>query len=51
MTLEKKNLQTVQGLNKFYIDFIVFMYSQKIAIIFDHSRLGLENKFFLNKIT
>ena len=27
------------------------MYAQKKAIIFDHSRLGLENKFFLNKLT
>ena len=27
------------------------MYTPKIAIIFDHSRLGLENKLFLNKIT
>ena len=27
------------------------MYTQKIAIIFDDSRLGLENKSFLNKIT
>ena len=27
------------------------MYTQKIAIIFDQSRLGLENKLFLNKIT
>ena len=35
---------------KFYIALRVFMYTQKIAIIFDHSRLGLENKFFLNKI-
>ena len=25
------------------------MYIQKIAIIFDHSRLGLENEFFLKK--
>ena len=27
------------------------MYTQKVAIIFDHSILGLENKLFLNKIT
>ena len=25
------------------------MYIQKIAIIFDHGRLGLENEFFLKK--
>ena len=51
MILEKKNVQTVQGLNKFCIELRVFMYSPNIAIIFDDSRLGLENKFFLNKIT
>ena len=27
------------------------MYTHKIAIMLDHSRLGLENKFFPNKIT
>ena len=32
------------GLNKFYIEFIVFMYTQKIAIIFYHSRLGIKKK-------
>ena len=40
-----------EGLNKFYIELIVFMYTQKIAIIFDHSRLSEENKLFLKKIT
>ena len=39
------------GLSKFYSKLIVFMYTQKVAIIFDHSILGLENKLFLNKIT
>ena len=34
------------GLNKFYIELMVFMYTQKIAIIFYHSRLGMENKLF-----
>ena len=43
--------QFKEGLNKSYIELIVFLYIQKIAIIFDHSRLGLENKLFLNKIT
>ena len=51
MILEKKNLQTVQGLNKFYTKLIVFMETQKIAIILDDRTLGLENKFFLDKIT
>ena len=51
MILKKKNLQTVQELNKFYIELIAFMYTRNIAIIFDQSRLGLEKKFFLNKIT
>ena len=51
MSLEKKNLQTVQRLNKFFIELIVFMYTEKIAIIFDLSRLGLETKFFLKKKT
>ena len=27
------------------------MYTQTTAIIFDHSRLGLENKFFLTEKT
>ena len=27
------------------------MYTQKIAVILDDSRLGLENKFVLNKLT
>ena len=40
-----------EGLNKFFIMLIVLMYTQKIAVVFDHSRLGLENKLFLNKIT
>ena len=30
---------------------IVLYVHPKIAIMFDHSRLGLENKFFPNKIT
>ena len=53
MILEKKIVckQFNDGLNKFYIELIVFMYTQKIAIIFYHSRLGMENKLFLNKIT
>ena len=37
-----------EGLHKFYIELIVFMYTQKIAIIFDHSRLGREDKLFLS---
>ena len=45
MILKKKNLQTVQGLNKFYIELIAFMYTRNIAIIFDQSRLDLEKKF------
>ena len=40
-----------EGLTKFYIESIVFMYTPKIAIIFYYSRLGLENKLFLLKIT
>ena len=48
--LEKNNL-TVQEWNKFYIELIVLFVHPKIAIMFDHSRLGLENKFFPNKIT
>ena len=51
MIFEKKNFQTVQRLNKFFIELTIFLYTQKIAIIFDYSRLGPENKFFLNKIT
>ena len=43
--------QFKEGLNKSYTELIVFLYIHKIAIIFDHSRLGLENKLFLNKIT
>ena len=47
-SLEKNNL-TVQEWNKFYIELIVLYVHQKIAIFFDHSRLGQENKFFPNK--
>ena len=47
-SLEKNNL-TVQVWNKFYIELIVLYVHRKIAIFFDHSRLGLENKFFPNK--
>ena len=47
-SLEKNNL-TVQEWNKFYIELIVLYVHRKIAIFFDHSRLGLENKFFPNK--
>ena len=39
MILEKKNLQAVQGLNKCYIELIVFVHTQKIAITFDDSSL------------
>ena len=38
-----------EGLNKFYIELIVFRCTQKIAIIFDHCRVGLKSKLFLNK--
>ena len=41
--LEKNNL-TVQEWNKFYVELIVLFVHTKIAIMFDHSRLGLENK-------
>ena len=47
-SLEKKNL-TVQEWNKFYIELVVLYVHRKIAIFFDHSRLGQENKFFPNK--
>ena len=36
-----------EGLNKFYIEFIVFVYTEKI--IFDRSRLALENKLYIPK--
>ena len=36
---------TVQEWKKFYIGLIVLYVHSKIAIMFDHSRLGLENKF------
>ena len=39
--LEKNNL-TVQEWNKFYIELIVLYGHRKIAIFFDHSRLGQE---------
>ena len=42
MFLGKKNLQLVQGLNKSYIE---------LLDLYVHSRLGLESKFLLNKIT
>ena len=47
-SLEKKNL-TVQEWNKFYIELVVLYVHRKIAIFFDHSRLGQKNKFFPNK--
>ena len=47
-SLEKNNL-TFQEWNKFYIELIVLYVHRNIAIFFDHSRLGLENKFFPNK--
>ena len=50
MILEKNNLK-VQEWNKFYIELIVLYVHPKIAIMFDHSRLGLENKFFPNQLT
>ena len=46
-----KNNLTVKEWNKFYIELIVLYVHLKIAIMLDHSRLGLENKFFPNKIT
>ena len=46
-----KNNLTVQEKNKFYIQLIVLYVHSKIAIMFDHIRLGLGNKFFPNKIT
>ena len=50
----EKNKLTLQEWNKFYIEFIkkkniINCVHRKIAIFFDHSRLGLENKFFPNK--
>ena len=47
-SLEKNNL-TVREWNKFYIELIVLYVHRKLAIFFDHSRLGLENKSFPNK--
>ena len=47
-SLEKNNL-TVQVWNKFYIELIVLDVHRKIPIFFQHSRLGLENKFFPKK--
>ena len=47
-SLEKNNL-TVQEWNKVYIELIVLYVQRKIAIFFDHSRLGQEKKFFLNR--
>ena len=47
MILEKNNL-TFQELNKFYIELIVFFVHPKIAIMFDHSRLGLESVLYLH---
>ena len=44
-SLEKNNL-TVQVWKKFYTELIVLYVHRKIAIFFDHGRLGLENKFF-----
>ena len=48
--LEKNNL-TVQEWKKIYSKLIVLYVHPKITITFNHSRLGLENKFFPNKIT
>ena len=53
MILEKNNL-TLQESNKpiqFFIELIVLYVHPIIAIIFDLSRYGLENKFFPKKIT
>ena len=47
-SLEKNNL-LVQEWNKFYIELIVLYVHRKIAIFFDHRRLGQENKFSPNK--
>ena len=44
MVLEKNDL-IVQECNKFYVELIVLYVGPKIAIMFDHSRLGLKNKF------
>ena len=45
MILEKNNL-TVQEWNKFYIELLnSLICTPKIAIMFDHSRLSLENKY------
>ena len=47
----RENNLTAQEWNTFYIDVIVLYVYLKIAVIFDHSRLGLKNKFFPNKMT
>ena len=44
--------QSKSQTNQFYTELIVlYVHPNKIAIIFDHSRLGLDNKFFPNKKT
>ena len=48
---EKIIWQSKSRTNQFYIQLIVLHVHPKTAIIFDHSRLGLENKFFPNTIT
>ena len=50
MILEKTIWQP-KSENTFNIELIVLYVHRKIAIIFYHSRLGLKNKFFPNKIT
>ena len=47
MILEKNNL-TVQKGNKLYIELVVSFVHPKIAIMFDHSRLGLESVLYLH---
>ena len=44
MILKENNL-TVQECKKFYIELIVLFAHPKKAIMFDHRRLGLENKW------
>ena len=48
----RENNVTVEEWNKFYIELIILIYVHwKIAIVFHHCRLGLEDKFFPSKIT
>jgi len=46
-----ENNLTAQEWDAFYIELIFLYVQRKIAIMFDHSRLGLKNKFFPNRIT